>query len=245
MWKTILDLIFPIHCLGCGQEGNFVCLACFEKLPFNKKPPFRFNHSALTGLLVASHYENPLIKKMIHRYKYDFIKGLAEPLGLLMVKKLLANLRSDSLLIPIPLHSKRLRWRGFNQTELLAQQISQKLNIPIANNILIRTKHTLPQVKIKTPHQRKQNIKQAFELRTPKRLVLKMMSLAEQGRHFQDNASGFKQDTASGQRLLDFSNKTLILIDDISTTGATLKEAAKTLRSLKPKTIWGLVVARG
>jgi len=210
MWKTILNIFFPIHCLGCNQEGSFICFNCFNKLPLNTELPSN-------NLLIASYYEYPLIKKIIHRYKYDFVKELAKPLGLLMIKKL-NNFpnnfnKNNSILIPVPLHKKRLKWRGFNQSELLAQVISQELNIPVINNILIRNKHTLPQVKLENSKQRKENIEQAFQINP----------------NFKNN----------------LENKTLILIDDVSTTGATLKECTKALKSLKPKKIIGLVVARG
>lgn len=204
MWKTILDLFFPINCLGCGQEGQFICLSCFEKIPLNRKPPFK-------RLIIASHYKYPLIKQAIHRYKYDFIKDLAEPLAKLMVKVIRERFFENALLIPVPLHKKRLRWRGFNQAELLALEISQNLNIPMANDILIRTKHNLPQAKITDAQARRTNIKNAFKLN--KRPCIK--------------------------------NKTILLIDDVCTTGATLEECAKVLKPLKPKQIWGLVVARG
>jgi len=76
------------------------------------------------------------------------------------------------------LHRKRLKWRGFNQAELLAQVISQELNIPMINNLLIRTKHTLPQVKLENSKQRKENINNAFSLEVgPKRPCLKNDSI--------------------------------------------------------------------
>jgi ComF family protein len=234
MWKTILDLFFPINCLGCNQEGQFICPACFKQIPLNRKLPLKFSRSsALTGLIIASHYNHPLVKQALHRYKYDFVKDLAEPLGKLMVNRLNVilsevlrlrlRINSESrrisknfLLIPVPLHKKRLRWRGFNQAELLALGISRHLNISMANNILIRPKHNLPQVNIKSSPERKENIKQAFALKPGPALP--------------------------GQVL---KNKTIILVDDVCTTGATLEECALALRPLKPKQIWGLVVARG
>ncbi len=206
MWKTILDLFFPINCLGCGREGQFICPSCFRKIPLNRKPP-------LKRLIVASHYKYPLIKQAIHRYKYDFIRDLADPLGKLMVKVIRERFFENALLLPVPLHKKRLRWRGFNQAELLALEINRNLNIPMANDILIRTKYNLPQASIKSPQERKENIKQAFQL--------------------------------SRQSTTNIRNKTVLLVDDVATTGATLEECAKALKPLKPKQVWGLVVARG
>lgn len=219
MEKFIFDLLFPIYCLGCGQEGEFICSACFKEIPLNREQPLISQKSALAGLIVASDYDYPLVKQAIHRYKYDFVKDLAEPLGQLMIKKLIRVQSwpglnpNENLLVPVPLHKKRLRWRGFNQAELLAQAISQEIKIPLINNLLVRTKYSLPQVQIRSSSERKANIKQAFQL--------------------------------SQNQAPDIKNKTIILIDDICTTGATLEECALTLQPLKPKEIWGLVVARG
>lgn len=206
MWKTLLDLIFPINCLGCGHSGDFVCFNCFEKIPLNNMP-------AQNNLLIASYYQNALVKQLIHKYKYDFVKSLAIPLGELMIKKLSQQHIENPILIPVPLHAKRLRWRGFNQSEELALVVSQKLNLSVINNVLIRTKHTLPQTKIDNLKQRKANIKNSFQINP----------------NFKDH----------------LKNKNIILIDDISTTGATLEQCAKILQELKPKSIYGLVIAKG
>jgi len=242
MWKTILDLFFPIQCLGCGQEGQFICPDCFEQMPLNRKRHFKFSSSASTDLIVVSDYNHALVKQAIHRYKYDFVKDLAEPLGQLMVRRLNVILNDSEesfkniLLIPVPLHKKRLRWRGFNQAELLAQKISQELRIPLINNLLIRARYRLPQVNIKTSLERQQNIKQAFELNTD---ITKYNPFA---------ASLFRQNTAVRtvfDLISNLKNKTIILVDDVCTTGATLEECAQVLKPLQPKQIWGLVVAQG
>ncbi len=221
MKKFILDLLFPIQCLGCGQEGQFICSACFKQVPLNSKGSLKFSSSALINLIIASDYDYPLVKQAIHRYKYDFVKDLAKPLGQLMVNRLNAILSANKIswdsifLIPVPLHKKRLRWRGFNQAELLAQKISQESKIPLVNNLLIRTKYSLPQMAIKSSQERKENIKHAFQLNPQMGTVL------------------------------DLRDKTFILVDDVCTTEATLKECAKVLKHFQPKQIWGLVVARG
>ena len=211
MKKFILATLFPIQCLACGSEGKFICPSCLEQIPLNSEPS------------AATNYENPLIKKAIHHYKYNFVQELSIPLGALMAKKLnswgqspnLGAAPKNCILVPVPLHKKRLRWRGFNQSELLAQEISKQLNIPVASDILIRTKNTQPQAKIENPAQRKANLQNAFALR-----------------HW-------------GQSLpRGLSPITIILVDDIATTGATLQECAKALAPLKPKSIQALVLAR-
>jgi ComF family protein len=225
MWKTVLDLFLPINCLGCAQEGQFLCPDCFEQIPLNRKQPLILYRNkqksrqdfALTGLITASYYNHPLVKQAIHCYKYNLVQDLAKPLGQLMARQLIISnkqLTTNSLLIPVPLHKRRLRWRGFNQAELLALEVSRRLNIAVVNNILIRTKHRLPQVNIKNSQERKENIRKVFQLNP-----------------------NFKNPP--------LKNKTIILVDDVSTTSATLEECGRVLKPLKPKEIWGLVVARG
>ncbi|MFH1387744.1 MAG: hypothetical protein ABIG88_00335 [Patescibacteria group bacterium] len=235
MWKTIINLLFPIYCLGCRQEGKFICSSCFEKIKMNEKYYFD-KADILKKTLVVGCNDDELLKQMIYRYKYNFIKDLSKPLGQLMINKLIKDIKKNNLkkiiLIPIPLHPKRLRWRGFNQAELLAEEISKELNIPVINNLLIRTKNNLPQAKIQKAFQRRQNVYNVFDLRGRASKATSLTLGGRKGvleRHGLDN---------------DFKNKTLILVDDISTTSATLKEAARTLNILKPKQIWGLVLIK-
>lgn len=214
MWKTILDLFLPVTCLGCGQEGNFICLTCFEKIPLNQNPPLKLKWG--DGLIMASFYENPLLKKAVHQYKYNFIRDLAWPLAGLMSQKLRGYpdlIKRKPLLVPVPLDKKRLAWRGFNQAEFLARAVSQQMNLPLVSDILMRTGHSLPQVEVKEPKLRSQNVKGKFGL----------------SRTLPANLRG----------------ESLILVDDVSTTGATLEECVKVLKPLKPKQIWGLVLAKG
>jgi predicted amidophosphoribosyltransferase len=222
-------------------------------MPLNKRPALRFNqNSFLSGLLTASNYDYPLTKRTIHCFKYDFVRDLAKPLGELMAEKLVDF--SDSVnnitLIPVPLHKRRLRWRGFNQAEELALIVGQKLNLPVINNLIIRTKYTLPQVKIGSVNDRKENIKQAFALnyesdpKQAKEVRYNQIGISPEARfRLIGRTSLSEKERISSANPI--KNKTVILIDDISTTGATLKECAKVLRILKPKEIWGLVIAQG
>lgn len=219
--QLILDLFFPVHCLGCHRENQsnkkhkeFICVDCFKRIPLNKKSPKLNQPSHLTDLLIVSDYEHLLLKQVIHRYKYDFIKELSIPLGRLMTQKLKNrnDIISNAVLVPVPLFRKRLRWRGFNQSELLASEISQKLNIPLRTDLIKRIKNTPPQAQIKNSLQRKANIKGIFQIC-----------------HKTEN---------------NIKNRILILVDDVCTTGATLEECAKVIESLKPKSVIGLVLAR-
>lgn len=230
----ILDLLFPKFCLGCQKEGFYICHQCFEKIEINKFSNCFIcgkrtsdnqvcqncqRKTKLTGLLIASDWENLLLRQIIYEYKYRFIKDLSKPLGQIMINylkshQLINSSTNQIILIPIPLHSRRFVWRGFNQAELLAQEVGKYFNLSVRTDILKRTRHTLPQMDIKEQKERQENISQAFSWNPD-----------------------FNQEI--------IKNKIIILIDDVCTTGSTLEECAKIFKPLKPKEIWGLVIARG
>ena len=250
----ILDLIFPIHCLGCKQEGVWLCQKCFRNLEFKAnqyclhcKSPNRFGEFcpecskqyALDGVWIASEYDNDIIASLIKNLKYHFAKDLSLILGnflSLFLKNLINQGRinkddlavglsadklyrtticpdilsdiSSSLIIPVPLHKKRLRWRGFNQAARITDTLSKNFNLKISHN-LKRIKHKKPQAKLNEA-QRKANLQNCF--------------------------------TWTGSSL---ENQRIILVDDVTTTGSTLNECAKILKQADAKEIWGLVVAKG
>jgi len=115
-----------------------------------------------------------------------------------------------SVLVPIPLHPSRRRWRGFNQAELLGKMITANLDLPFAPDLLIRKKKTQPQFKL-GKKSRQQNLKNAFVVSDSKFLIL---------------------------------NFCFLLFDDVFSSGATLNEAAKTLKRAGAKQVWGLTLAR-
>lgn len=170
-------------------------------------------------------YNDPLLKELIHIFKYNSVKELSSLLGILikrLIKIKAKNIfnrlnKNKTVIIPIPLHPRRLRERGFNQSELLAEKLSEHTNFLIAKNIVIRKRDSAPQADIKDKnkaHQiqkRKNNIKNAFKITNPKFI----------------------------------EGKNVILIDDVATTCATLEECAFILKQSGAKKIWGFVMAKG
>lgn len=229
--ESFVNLLFPPLCIICKEKNiNFLCNRCKAKINFIKNnfcarcgtpAEGKITEGAICGkcktektYFVISRsvgvYSDTL-KEIIHAFKYNKKKYLAKPLGNLLIEYLIENFNINNIdiVIPIPLHKKREDERGFNQSELLAKEISNKLKIQISNNILFRTKNTLPQFAL-SPEDRYENIKGAFEIR-------------------------------NGELIKD---KNILVVDDICTTGATLKEASKTLAKAKPKGIYCLTLAR-
>lgn len=177
--KTILDGLFPIRCLGCNEFDNWICANCHKNLPLLHEqhcPICKLhttnngeicpeclvkNKNIFDGIFVASHYNDRLIKKAIHYYKYRFVKDLSEPLALLLAQALQnSHVQTPDIIIPVPLHKRRFRWRGFNQAQELARNLD--LRIPIMNDILLRVRYTAPQVKVRNKSKRQENLTNAF-----------------------------------------------------------------------------------
>lgn len=178
----ILDLVFPISCIICGTEGVFLCekcalrlprlekqrcSACFTAAPFGKTHPECLTKQVLDGAVAALDYKHPDTKKVITIYKYRFITDLSKPLGDMITEQLvnlsLQGFFTEFQVIPVPLHKKRFTWRGFNQAELLAEELSSKMKLALDKHLVIRVRHTKPQVKLDKEGRRK-NIDNAFEL---------------------------------------------------------------------------------
>ena len=127
-----------------------------------------------------------------------------------------SELPLPDIIIPVPLHSRRLRWRGFNQSELLAKHISEKITpgfpIPVVSDLLQRSRYTHPQMEIKNQSKRKKNIENAFKIPKNKLGLVK--------------------------------SKRILLVDDITTTGATIFECAKTLKKSGAHEVFAVVIAR-
>jgi ComF family protein len=194
----LLDFFFPKFCFGCGREGSYLCPDCQSileisqyqyclcqkpnRLPTGGKCP-KCRSKKLDGLYFAIDYQNILIKKLIQGFKYNpFIKELAGTLTSLIIThfQLLDNKPdfSNSILVPIPLNEKRLRWRGFNQAGEIAQGLAKFLKIPVARNCLTRIKNNHPQVKL-AAEERKENIKDIFICQNQKEICGKKIFLVD------------------------------------------------------------------
>lgn len=247
----LLDLIFPRYCLGCKKELSakqisHLCEICFDSVAVNpavqcfvcrkrvadgRTCPKCLKKTKIGSFFAAGRYEDPLLKEMIHYLKYNFLQTLAAPLGRIAVKFIKQNqleyIFENAILVPVPLTRSRRAQRGFNQSELIALEILKylqpKADLPLAgngailrNDLMQRIKFNQPQADIPDFQKRKNNVENAFLAKKP----VEIKKLVEQKFKF-------------------------ILIDDVSTSGATLEECAKTLKSAGAKEIWALVIARG
>jgi ComF family protein len=168
LMSFLLDLIFPRFCYGCGQEGDYLCQSCSDKistLPV-KKVDFA------DGLLGLFPYHHPLIE-LIKDLKFSLVTDICSTLAHLSLSRLKSDFpnligywqEKSFVLVPVPLHCRRQNWRGFNQSDLLGRQVASALNIGFDNQLLARYKPTSPQSLQTSLTSRSQNLKSAFILK--------------------------------------------------------------------------------
>lgn len=184
-WKQfLLDTLFPPLCLGCERTSltkgaGVLCADCESKIQLYNAPTCILCGNRLAHATKACHpkapyllaaacdYKNAIVQKLIWQLKFKH-RTLAAPL---LAKLLAAHLRATGLklnrfvIMPIPLHPSRQRKRGFNQSELIAQELAKLLGLPIRTDVLAKIKNTKPQTEIKTHESRRTNLIGAFSAR--------------------------------------------------------------------------------
>jgi competence protein ComFC len=246
----IINLVFPPTCLFCRQPllarevDDFLCFSCNSKTPFIASggcslcagPPgkcmclsrgglsFSFSGTAALGGYGGE------LKACLHRFKYTGSSHLAKPLGQLLARRVREqkNWPPFDAIVPIPLHSTRLRERGYNQSLLLARQMATSLEIPVAD-LLERRIQTPSQTKL-TRHERLHNVKGAFGIKPPPPPLSFPFSLF--------------LSRPTPPFCPPFTAKNFLLVDDIFTTGSTLEEAASLLLSQGAASVYNAVAAR-
>ena len=220
--RSALDLVFPIHCAGCGQEGGVICGRCADG-PERLTPPYcrvcadpgvsglcRWCSQSPRGfdsLRSPFKYEGP-VRDAIHRLKYKGERASAGLLAGLMAEYLERNPAAVDAVIPAPLHPRRLRGRGYNQSALLVREIGKRMNLPVREDLLVRVRNPRPQVEAQSQQERRDNV----------------------AGNFVCNA--------------DASGLTAFLIDDVATTGSTLSECALALKDSGAVRVHALTLAR-
>ncbi len=189
--NSLIDFLFPKECLLCKKEGSHLCQKCLQSIGYRETSCPNCNktnssgefcqeckkHFSLKGVLIAGNFNDKNLEKLIKNYKYKFIKELGEKLGMFLFYFLTNKVEAnpiieklkpqrgfrikDYLIVPLPLSKKRFRWRGFNQSEILAKFIQEKLNSKLSLD-LIKNKNTMAQAKL-DQEERKNNLKNCFE----------------------------------------------------------------------------------
>ena len=200
-WLNFVQfLLLPATCVLCqqpGQRGRDLCAGCQQRLPRQLHacpicalplPPAAAalpcgkclqNKRRIHTTVAAARYEGQ-VSALVTGFKYHRQLAAGRVLTTLLIDAIQERYHNQplpQLLLPVPLHASRLRQRGYNQAQLMAQDLSQALRIPCANDLLFRTRATPPQQGLNA-RERRRNLRGAFALaadnqwRTVERIAL-------------------------------------------------------------------------
>ena len=205
--KPLINIIIPSNCIFCNAalENNkkIICEICYSEL---KKAPValeqkllqKINNPRITNIFIGYEYSEKL-KMLMHVFKYERFTALASHFAS-AIATLIQYPEKIDLILPVPLHPRKQRERGYNQSELIVKTLSFQLNIEYRNDLLKRKKYTISQTTL-NKNERIQNVNDAF----------------------------FCSE--------NLQNKTILIVDDVITTGSTLKACAECVLKNKAKIV--------
>lgn len=224
--NVILNILFPKRCVACGRFGRYICAYCesliipasyicpvCEGISKDGSTHIHCKSSySLDGLVSACIYKG-VIKKAIHRYKYQpYLEGLTPYFTQYLLKSIKGNrklstfLQKRPIFTSVPLHWYKKTLRGFNQAEQVGREFAGRINCEY-KELIVRTKLTKPQSEL-TKEDRMKNIDKAFWLKNRK------------------------------------LPRNIVVIDDVWTTGITIKQIAKLLKQNRADCVWTVTIAR-
>jgi ComF family protein len=218
-----LDLIFPPKCVGCGQSGTDWCASCQRAInvivgplcnrcgfPLNDRNHDRHLCASFPGMLkIRSYawYDGPIKRALLH-LKYRPNRRVADLMGRWLAGVVRKEGWEGTKVLAVPLGKKRIRQRGYNQADLIAEGLAKYLDLEWGKGSLVRMRETRSQVGL-DPIARHLNVQGAF-----------------------------RADPA------DVEGEEIYLVDDLLTTGATLRACSEALLNAGARKIYGLTVAR-
>jgi len=221
--NNLVSLIYPFSCINCRDlvtgSGDRVplCEKCRSVINFITDDAMYKNTGLknIAGFFSLGYYEG-VLRNLLTNLKYNkktkIVGFLAEEAAKGLCRQFcIPPISEYDIVLPVPLHMKKLQERGFNQSELLAIDISKILRKPVACDVVYRVKETLPQNKLKI-EERFSNLDNAFEI--------------------------------NEKNISKISNKNVIIIDDILTTGATVESMAKLLKKFGALNIFVITISK-
>lgn len=193
LWDDFVSLLFPRVCYGCGnhlmRNEKIICTECYVLIP---RTNFHLKHDNPVAQLfwgrciieraaAFSYYTtDSRIRKLIHQLKYKGVKEIGPELGRIYGKSLKFSgfLDGIDMVIPVPLHPSKRRKRGYNQSELIAEGISESTGIPLDIRLLFRIRRTKTQTR-KSRYDRWINVRETFRIAGGERLNGKHVLLVD------------------------------------------------------------------
>lgn len=178
--NTIKQLLFPNVCMLCAKDyasssRNPFCMPCTVNMPYTNHfktkpntatPKFRARIPCVDVACMLNFYSYSDVKLMLHRLKYEGRKDIGFQLGLMAGQRAKKSgfFNDIDLIVPVPLHSSKLLKRGYNQSLFIANGISERMGIPVRENVIIKHTNTKSQTKMNRV-ERVKNVRSSFELK--------------------------------------------------------------------------------
>lgn len=228
--RYILDTLLPIECLGCQEEGAWLCGVCRDQITLETQEAcyvcknFSFGGRtcfpcqkiySLAAVVSFLDYDQELVRQALQLAKYSYVQEALTPLIEAVIPHLIVKIEALDIdpraltFVPVPLHPRRLRDRGFNQAQLIAKRLAVVSGSQCVE-VLKRRFWTPPQAKL-DEFDRRRNIK--------------------------GNIVCSNSEAVQGHRV--------VVVDDVATTGSTLEACGRALRAAGAAEVWGLVLAKG
>lgn len=242
---SILDLIYPKRCVGCGAYGAYLCTACFAYITFSDRGfcavcqrdaigglthPACKTTLEIDGVFASVAYKG-VVKRLVYQFKYNpyllDIRHLMADLfyeGIIQKEPFVSLLTGRSFFMPIPLHKNRMQQRGYNQSQVLTEGLMERLH--------------------------KERLGKGDKSENP--IVVDFLERVKQTRPQFGLSQQARLENIAGAFVLksnlteDLKNASVVfLVDDIVTTGATFREAGRVLKKAGASKVYGLAFAHG
>jgi ComF family protein len=191
--SDLIYLLYPEICYACDTEppakNQIFCTSCLYELPFtdhfeNQENELLFHfagrHKVSFGAALLYLHKKGMVHRMMNNLKYKKHRDIAEVLGNYFGKALLETEFVGELhyIVPVPIHYKKMKKRGFNQSELFANGISEVIKIPVMSDNLVKSKETSSQTGLNRT-QRLENVHSTIEIKKPDMLHGKHILLVD------------------------------------------------------------------
>ena len=227
MLHAVMHLFYPHVCKGCGsdilEDENLLCLHCINTLPHtnfaqhanNPVEKIFWGRLQLTSAMSEFYFaKGTVIQHLVHEFKYKGNKDVGMYLGAMMGSSFVSNSRISNIdaLVPLPLYADKEHKRGFNQSAILCNGISEVMNIPVITGNVIRKRFTHTQTK-KHRAERWENVQGSFEISNSSQLNGKHILLVD--------------DVVTTGATLEACGREILNINDVRLSVATLAYASK------------------
>jgi competence protein ComFC len=217
MAGKLVKLLFPQKCIFCGKIIDYesdieICKTCYKKIPFVDRINYELGFTRYYDNLICLCKYSGIIKECLIKFKFYEKVACYRVLSKLMAEKIkkVSNSKNYDMIMSVPLHRKKRKLRGYNQSLLVSRSISKRTGIPEQSLYLKKVRETESQ-SLLTREKRYLNVKAAFKISRPK----------------------------------EIKGRSVLIVDDIFTTGSTINECARVLKEAGASRVTALVIASG